>query len=254
MSERRLKRLARSLMPRAIRPRQIVAGPLRGSSLVTSWYDYPAGLLGRTERPLLDWFASNVRPGDTWIDVGAYCGYTAFALARLVGPTGRVFSFEPVAATANCIYQGRALNGLTQVTVLPLGLGAPETLEMRRLGVTHGMADATLPPGDARWFVDVPMVRFDWLWPLVHRADGTIHGVKIDVQGMEVEALTGMREALKQWRPRVVVELHAGVSRERVVALMREAGYSSNAVAIEPIAGEETPRFLDDHSYAFHPA
>ena len=147
MSQHGMKDLVRSVLPRGIRPRQIVAGPLRGSSLVTSWYDYPAGLLGRTERPLLDWFASNVRPGDTWIDVGAYCGYTAFALARLVGPAGRVFSFEPVPATAHCLYQGRALNGLTQVTVLPLGLGAPETLEMRRLGITHGMADATLSPG-----------------------------------------------------------------------------------------------------------
>ena len=254
MSDRLIKHLIRSVLPRRVRPRQIVAGPMQGSTLVTSWHDYPAGLLGRTERPLLEWFARHARPGETWIDVGAYCGYTAFALARLVGPAGRVFSFEPVATTAHCVAQGRMLNGLNQVTVLPVGLSATETLEMRRLGITHGMADATLPPAAAEAVVDVPLVRFDWIWPLVHRGNPAIHGVKIDVQGMELEALAGMLESLNQWRPHVVVELHPGVSRERVVAVMADAGYSREAIAVEPVQGEETPLFIDDRSYAFYPA
>jgi hypothetical protein len=87
----------------------------------------------------------------------------------------------------------------------------------------------------------------------VHRADATVHGVKIDVQGMEVEALEGMRDTLTRWRPWVVVELRAGVCREEVVALMREAGYSSDAIAIEPTPEEEVPLFLDNRSYAFQP-
>ena len=250
---KRVKDLTRSLMPRAIRPRRIIAGPLRGAWLVTSWYDYPAGLSGRTERPLLDWFAKHVRPGDTWLDVGAHYGYTAFALARIVGPSGRVFTFEPVPATAGCVDQGRVLNGLSQVTVLPFGLGASDGLEVRRLPVTRGMADSTLSQDPDRWSVTVPIARFDWLWPMVNGADGTIHGVKIDVQGMEIETLDGMRDALTRWRPLVVVELHAGVSRERVLALLEALGYSSDAVPIEPVPGERTPLFLDDRSYAFNP-
>jgi len=249
-----MRRVLRSLLPRTIRPRRIVAGPLRGTWLVTSWHDYPGGLTGRTERPLLDWFARHVRSGDTWLDVGAHYGYTAFALGKLAGPSGRVFTFEPVAATAGCVDQGRALNGLAHVTVLPFGLGAADTLEVRRLATTRGMADSTLSPDARHWFVDVPVVRFDWLWPLINGGNGAIHGVKIDVQGMELDTLHGMRQALTRWRPWVVVELHAGVSREPVLALLQEAGYSSDAVAIEPAPGEQTPQFLDDHSYAFHPA
>ena len=248
-----MKELVRSLLPRTIRPRRIVAGPLRGTWLVTSWHDYPAGLTGRTERPLLDWLAKQVRPGETWIDIGAHYGYIAFAMAKLVGGTGRVFTFEPVAATAGCVDQGRALNGLTQLTVLPFGLGAAETLEIRRLPLTRGMADSTLSPDAASWFVTVPLARFDWLWPRVHGSDGAIHGVKIDVQGMELAALDGMRDALRRWRPRLVVELHAGVSRERLLALLAALGYSSDAVPIEPARGERTPLLLDNQSYAFNP-
>ena len=67
---------------------------------MTSWHDYSAGLTGRTERGVLDWSGQYVRPGETWLDVGAHYGYAAFALARLVGPSGRVSTVEPVAATA----------------------------------------------------------------------------------------------------------------------------------------------------------
>jgi FkbM family methyltransferase len=246
--------LLRALLPRTIRPRRIVAGPLRGAWLVTSWHDYPAGLTGRTERPLLDWFARNVRVDETWLDIGAHYGYTTIALGRLVGPRGRVFTFEPVPATAGCVDQGRALNNLPQVTVVPIGLGQVETMEFKQLALTRGMADSTLSDTSSAWFVNAAIARFDWLWPAINGGNGTIHGVKIDVQGMELETLAGMREALARWHPRLVLELHAGVSRDAVISLLRELGYSSDAVAIEPVRGERTPQFLDNHSYAFHPA
>lgn len=241
----------RSVLPRAIRPRRIMGGPLRGAWLVTSWHDYSAGLTGRTERALLDWFQDHVQPGETWLDVGAHYGYTAFALARRVGPGGRVFTFEPVAATAGFMDRGRELNGLSQITVVPLGLGSAETLEIRRLPLTRGMADSTLPPGGRQPVVTVPVARFDWVWPLLHRGDPTIHGVKIDVQGMELEVLSGMREALAAWRPRLVLELHAGVDRGRLLSLLQDFGYTTPAVAVDPVREERTPLFLDDRSYAF---
>jgi FkbM family methyltransferase len=245
-----MKELVRALLPRAIRPRRILAGPLRGAWLVTSWHDYPAGLMGRTERPLLAWFDRHVRTGDTWIDVGAHYGYTAFALARLVGRRGRVFTFEPVSATASCVDRGARLNRLDQVMVLPLGLGASQTIEGRRLPLRRGMADST-SRGDAADAVTALVARFDWLWPILGGPAAPIHGIKIDVQGMELEALEGMRDILARWRPHLVIELHAGVSRERVLALLDTLGYSTTAEPIEPASGERTPLFLDDRSYAF---
>ncbi|HVS88674.1 MAG TPA: FkbM family methyltransferase [Candidatus Acidoferrum sp.] len=38
---------------------------------------------------------SILRPGDTFVDVGAHIGYHSFYAAGVVGTTGRVFSFEP---------------------------------------------------------------------------------------------------------------------------------------------------------------
>jgi hypothetical protein len=70
---------------------------------------------------------------------------------------------------------------------------------------------------------------------------------------MELEVLEGMRAALTRWRPAVVIELHAGVSRERLLSLIEGLGYSSHAIPIEPEPGERAPLLLDHRSYAFDP-
>jgi FkbM family methyltransferase len=260
--DKRVKRLLRLLLPQTIHHHRILSGPLRRQCIVTSWHDYPAAILGYTERPLLDWFAQNVKPGETWLDIGAHYGYTAIALSRLVGPSGRVFAFEPMISTAGYVTQTRQLNNLPQLTVLPLGLAAPETLEMKQLPVTRGMVDSTIgqmtnderrTTNDERkgWLETIMVARFDWLWPRICGGNLQIDGVKIDVQGMEIEVLCGMAETLREQRPRLVVEVHAGVSRAELLDLVESAGYARQATPIEPVVGEVEARFVDDHSYTF---
>src|SRR5258708_39029477 len=130
-----VKEKVRRLFPRSIRSHRIPTGQLHGACICTSWHVYPGAILGTTEKPLLDWFQRNVRPGETWIDVGAHYGYTAIALCRLVGRRGRVLAFEPVLSTAGCIARTRELNGLRQLQIVPLGLGSCTSLESRWLPV-----------------------------------------------------------------------------------------------------------------------
>lgn len=252
---RRIKSYLRRLSPRAIRQHLILAGPLRGCSIVTSWHDYPAAILGRTERPLLEWFTKNVNLGETWLDMGAHYGYTAIALSRLVGQQGRVFAFEPMVSTAACLARTRQLNDFPQLIILPLGLAAPGTLEMKQLPVTRGMVDSTLPKdeGHTEWQETIMVVRFDWLWSRICGGNQRIDGVKIDVQGMELEALQGMRGSLSEWKPRLVIEFHSGVDRKRLLDLLEEAGYLRRSIPIEPEPGETEPQYVNDHSYAFEP-
>ncbi len=250
-----LKNAIRILLPRTIGPRRILAGPLSGQHLVTSWHDYPAAILGRTEQPLLGWFKENVRLGETWLDVGAHYGYTAIALAQLVGPGGKVYAFEPMTASAGCIARTRSINNLTQLNVVPFALGQCETIATQRLPQTRGMVDSTIKAAGP----DEPFMvaSLDWLWPRIGQTgDGPIprvDGVKIDVQGMELEALKGMLRTLRQDRPKLVVELHEGVSRDEFLAIIDAAGYSPLGHAIDqPIT--QQAQFSDNISYAFAPA
>jgi FkbM family methyltransferase len=220
---------------------------------VTSWRDYPAAIAGITEPKLLAWFADNVRPGETWLDVGAHYGYTAISLSTLVGASGRVFAFEPMASTVGCLARTRFINRLECLTIVPMALGAVQDLEVERFATIRGMADRTLYTSGKtqQWNEMIYVARLDWLWPRLSGGNSRIDGIKIDVQGMELQVLRGMRETLLRLRPKLVVELHQGVDRGEVLSLLESVGYSRDALPIEPVPGEDLPQFLNDRSYAF---
>ncbi len=245
-----LKAQLRRLLPRAVRPRRILWGPLRGFTIVTSWHDYPGAITGRTERPLLRWFERNVQVGETWLDVGAHYGYTAIALSRLAGAEGRVFAFEPMLATAGCLTRTRSLNGLPQLIVIPCGLGSPESVDLRWLPTVRGMVDSNAQL-DGSWLEPFLIARLDWLWPRIAGRETCVDGVKIDVQGMEIEVIKGMSDLLAEFKPKLVVELHRGIDRRHLLDLIESLGYSRTAIPVQPLAGETEPQYLDDRSYYF---
>lgn len=220
---------------------------------MTSWHDYPAAIVGYTEGALLNWLRANVRPSETWIDVGAHYGYTALALSELVGAHGRVFAFEPVLSTAGHLTRTRALNDAPQLTVVPMALGSCRPLQVVDVPLVRGMADhVAAARADAT--DRVLAVAFDEIWPAIAMGDTKIHGIKIDVQGMEIEVLVGMKHALLASRPLLVVELHHGVDRHLLVRLLTELGYGSRAQPIEPGITCDGSDFLDNRSYCFLPA
>jgi len=248
--EQRLKSTLRYFLPHRIQSHRILAGPLRGCQIVTSWHDYPAAITGRTERSLLAWLTANVKPGETWLDIGAHYGYTAIALCRLVGDQGRLFAFEPMISTAGYLNQTKILNKFHKMTVLPLALGDRTEINLVRLPVVRGMGDSTI---NSKKHETILLTSLDWLWAQVCGQSRSIDGVKIDVQGMELEVIKGMGEVLKYNKPKLVIEFHRGVDRKMLLNTLVNVGYTSAAVPIEPVSGENVPQFLDDKSYAFEP-
>jgi FkbM family methyltransferase len=247
---KRLKEGLRQLFPRTLVGHRILGGQLRGSLIVTSWHDYPAAILGRTERALLDCFSRQVGSGETWLDIGAHYGYTAIALCKLVGTAGRVYAFEPALSTAGCISRTRTLNDLRQLTVIPMALGNSSDLAVHSLHSVRGMIDSTLE--DSSGFEEPFLVsRLDWLWPRIAGSDLRIDGIKIDVQGMEIQVLEGMSTVLKEHSPKLLVELHKGVSRPKFLAVIASLGYLPSGSPVEPLPGESTPIYADDRTYLF---
>lgn len=180
--------------------------------------------------------------------MGAHYGYTAIGLAELVGKTGRVYAFEPSLTTAGHLNQTRALNGLDQMSVVPFGLDGPGDIRALSVPVDRGMANHDLGGTGSE---TIYVVGFDHLWGVLGRQP--VHGVKIDVQGMELQVLEGMMETLASQRPKLVIEFHRGVDRDRILELLRTAGYRLPAMAIEVLPAGTEVAYHDDQSYAFEP-
>src|SRR5207302_987199 len=105
---------------------------------------------------------------------------------ELVGDTGRVYAFEPSLTTAGHLNRTKALNLLTQLVVLPFGLGQPGGLRLVPVPIERGMANHDFGGTSIE---NICVIGFDDLWA---RFGEPIHGVKIDVQGMELQVLEGM--------------------------------------------------------------
>src|SRR5690349_6805334 len=94
---RRAAALVRSIVP-AHRPLivTITEGPNRGMKLAmdrsTPRYYW---LRGHDEQAVISQIERLVKPGMTVADVGAHIGMETMIFSRLVGPHGRVLSFEP---------------------------------------------------------------------------------------------------------------------------------------------------------------
>jgi FkbM family methyltransferase len=142
--------------------------------------------------------------------------------------------------------QTRVLNGLNQITVVPFGLGPPGGIRLVSAQVDRGMANHTISGEVAE---NIFIVGFDYWWASFggHR----IHGVKIDVQGMELDVLQGMAETLRDQHPKLVVELHAGVDRTRFAQLLQNFDYRLPGVPVDQGQAELDTNYHDNHSYAF---
>ena len=160
-------------------------------------------------------------------------------------------AFEPVMASAGCIGITRQLNRRGQLRVIALlfALGTDVGMRSFNLPVYRGMADSTLERGD--WIEPLLVTSFDHIWPSLSAPSERVHGVKIDVQGMEIEVLKGMRRMLTRDHPKLVVEFHAGVDRKVVLDLLGSVGYNAEPHAVE---GGSLGEILDDKSYSFDPA
>lgn len=251
MKLKKFKNLFRTILSRRIRQHRILSGPNKGNSIVTSWYDYPSAILGRNEHALLTWLEANVQQDETWLDIGTHYGYVALKIANLVGETGRVFAFEPMLHTAGAVQKTRNYNLIPQLTITPFALGRSESIELLELSTSRGMIDSTIEQNG--WNEQFFASSLDWLWPKICGGDSVIHGIKIDVQGMEIEALHGMCQTLKAHKPKLILETHAGVEREEILAILSSVGYRAEPVPLEHSDSHDKNIMLDDHSYVFYP-
>src|SRR5687767_9224814 len=82
-----------------------------------------------------------IEPGWQVLDVGANIGYFTLLFARLVGPAGRVYAFEPAGTTYSALLRNVALNPFAGANVHPLrlALGGTEGPGSLVFGAHHGL-------------------------------------------------------------------------------------------------------------------
>jgi FkbM family methyltransferase len=193
---------------------------------------------GEYERPVQDRITGLVRGGDVCYDVGANLGFFSVLLARLAGPTGAVYAFEPVPQNAALIERNARLNQLQTIKVRNVAVsnrdGSSDLLLARHVG--GAMLEEAGTPPDLAGRLTVRTATLDKL--VEDREIPPPSFVKIDVEGAELSVLRGMQRILRESRPTVLLELDDSTEQgceQKVTdcqALLLELGYR-----VEPIPG-----------------
>ncbi|MBS1714599.1 MAG: FkbM family methyltransferase [Armatimonadetes bacterium] len=196
-------------------PFPAVAGAIRGQlwSLGTGGNYFT----GRFEAAKAKAVQVIVLPGETVWDVGAHRGYFTLVLAEAVGPSGRVYAFEPDPDNLALLRRHVLWNGLRQVKVMPCALANSEGRLPFQRG-SSSLAGKLDLSGDL--FVDVRCPS-----SLVTSGECARPSfVKIDAEGAESDILEGMSPYLDDPRLALVVSTDSSQLHEACRRKLESAG------------------------------
>lgn len=147
------------------------------------------------------WFVP--RNGEVVLDIGAHIGKYTIAAAKSVGQEGRVIALEPDKKNYATLCKNVVLNNVENIFALNLAAWMEEDSLVLQVGKTSGRHSVKRDLGLGHSAVRAVaidglvesnrMSRLDW--------------VKVDVEGSETEALTGMQQTLRVLRPRIILEV-----------------------------------------------
>lgn len=170
-------------------------------------------MLPSYEHMLEAFYRAVLRPGDGVIDVGAHNGRHSLPCAGAIGPTGRVFGFEPLPI------QHKALSGLLAAEQAAGSEMAPITLFNCALGDVEGTTDFNIVTdfpeysGFQQRQYHAADLRREVIQVQVKTLDGMrmqlgkIRYIKIDAEGGELMILRGASALIAEQRPIISFEL-----------------------------------------------
>jgi FkbM family methyltransferase len=186
---------------------------------------------GIYEHYIFDYIRNNLNTnGTTIIDVGANFGFHTLEFADLVGPSGKVISFEPQKLVYYQLCGNIILNGYDNITAHNIALGNEiTTLKMENLEYdssnTINIGNAHLNAYTHQFYniVDVrPLDAFEF---------DNVSVIKIDVQGYEPNVLDGAIQTIIKHKPIIFIEIELpqlqvyGYTQNDVFERLTKLGY-----------------------------
>jgi len=168
---------------------------------------------------------NTLRPGMTFIDVGANKGDFTLLAASRVGPQGRVLAFEPHPDNTYWLRQSIALNRFTNITLVEAALSNSNGRENLFEGSGSGQ-HSLLKQADGQRAWCVNTYRLDDY--LAAEGIDQMDAIKIDVEGAEWQVLEGARGTLQRCKPVVYLDVHQLPRQQyaEIFALFHGLGYT----------------------------
>lgn len=169
------------------------------------------------ERHVYEQLKKYAKIGTIAIDIGAHIGTHTIALSRFVGPSGYVVAFEPQLKLFSELAINTYLNECQNVSFFRRALG--ELTQWSEMQPTNTMNEGATLIGKGGDKVKMEMLDSYNL--------NNISVIKIDVEGYEMQVLTGGIDTILRNKPVMIIEIWNGPNREAKIQTIENLGYTS---------------------------
>jgi FkbM family methyltransferase len=149
-----------------------------------------------------------LRPGQTFVDIGANVGWFSLLGASVVGPSGRVVAIEPNPQNVALLRKSAADNGFGNIDAVCVALGeAPGAVALETDGSNGRVVPVAGPPERP---VEAAFVVACWPLDTVLASVGAkqVDLIKLDVEGAEPLVLRGGAATIARDQPVIISELY----------------------------------------------
>ncbi len=136
---------------------------------------------------------SFLRPADIFVDIGANIGLFSLIAANCVGPSGKIYAFEPTPKIYRRLLENVDLNGFNNIDCFQLALSDRKEMAPFNLSQDgHDAWNSFAPPiaGDSFYKEMVHCETWD-NFASQHALFGKVTMIKLDVEGWETHLLSG---------------------------------------------------------------
>lgn len=212
----RLLRLPLRLIPKRM-AMPIMQGRLSGTRWIVGAGEH-GYWLGSYEMNKRLAFEREIPAGAVLYDIGANVGYFSLLAAKLAGPEGQVYAFEPLPRNIEFLNKHIKINNIDNIEVIDAAVSDQSGEAHFDLGASSAMGHLSESGG-----IQVRMVVLDDIL-----AAGELRPpdyMKVDVEGAEFEALKGAQNLLKQYHPVLFLDTHQREAHLPTVELLQQLGY-----------------------------
>jgi len=165
-----------------------------------------------------------VKEGDTVLDCGSNFGYNAVIMGKQIGPSGRLFAFEPQRIVNQQLSGNMILNNIYNAIVVHAALGQEQGITTMSPVLYDldwvNIGDTSVGEGGD----EVQVITLDMI-------DSQPDFIKMDVQGYELFALLGAENTIKQSLPDIFIEIEEhqlakfNVTKDQLFNYIKSFGY-----------------------------
>jgi len=165
----------------------------------------PAALLfGVYEASETKIMRSMIRPGMTVVDIGANIGYYTLIASRRVGNEGQILAFEPEPKTYEVLKTNIHANNIVNTQCFPLAISSHAGEERLFLSSENKMKHSLLSQDTQTDFIKVTTCTLDDF--MEKRSISKVDFIKMDIEGAEGLALSGLIGTLQKLGPTIMTE------------------------------------------------